>query len=378
MTLTEDLKLDKESTREVYPDQQDDMKNDDSKKIRSPRALGRRRNFRPIILCIAFFLIGLVHAHAQIETAIGLAVEYTDNVFQLSDYDLARWKNDNPKLDFVETTDDLQLALRIDLSYPIHYRWWTFTPSVTGKISQNLSNTEKERHDALLRMRVDRHYWSLTALYGYYPYIYYRDFTDSDGTGENEKYSYERNLYRAELVVRPLKKLTTFGNVRYENMYYNQYFTEADGSRLTTELGARYSFPSFSLQGSYSYRSLDNTGYKDLDADDGSYDSNMYRGVLRLRPMPFSGESTKKQSWHPYLELAKEDRYYQGNSAWYGGRTYHIYNTKAGLEIKLHPDWKLSLDYLHNFRNVESPSASVLRLKEFSENRLCAAVNYRF
>ena len=60
MTLTEDLKLDKESTREVYPDQQDDMKNDDSKKIRSPRALGRRRNFRPIILCIAFFLIGLV------------------------------------------------------------------------------------------------------------------------------------------------------------------------------------------------------------------------------------------------------------------------------------------------------------------------------
>lgn len=376
--MTEDLKLDKESTREVYPDRQDDSKDEDNKKIREPRALGRRRNFRPIILCLGLFLIGLGHAYAQIEAEIGLAVEYTDNVFQLSDYDMSRWKNDSSKLDFVSTTDDLQLAMRLDLSYPIHYRWWTFTPSVTAKISQNLSNTEKERQDALLRFRVDRYYWSLTTLYGYYPYTYYRHFTDTDGTGENEKYAYERNLYRAELVVRPMKKLTTFGNIRYEDMYYNQYFTEADGKRLTTELGARYSFPSFSLQGSYSYRDFDNTGYKDLEANDGSYESNFYRGVLKLKPMPITGESTKEQSWQPYLELIKEDRYYQGDNTWYGGRTYQIYNTKAGINVKLHPDWNLSLDYLHIFRNVESPSASVLRLKEFSENRLSAAVHYRF
>lgn len=378
MTMIEELKLDKESTREVYPDQQEELKDEDSKKTRAPRALGRHRNFRPIILCIGLFLIGLGPVFAQINAEIGLAVEYTDNVFQLSDYDIARWKNDDPKLDFVNTTDDLQLATRLDLDYPINYRWWTFTPSMTATIKQNLSNSEKERHDAIIRMRIDRHYWSLTTLYGYYPHIYYRHFTDSDGTNENEKYSYERNLYRTELVVRPMKKLTTFANIRYENMYYNKYFTEADGNRLTTELGARYSFPSFSLQGSYSYRELDNTGYKDLDADDGSYESNIYRGVLRLKPMPLSGESTKKQSWQPYLELSKEDRFYQGNSAWYGGRAYHVYNTKAGLKLKLHPDWNLSLDYLHIFRNVESPSASVLRLKEFSENRLSAAVNYKF
>ena len=378
MAMTDDQKLDKESTAELCPDQEEGLKNEDSKKIRSPKTLGRRKNFRPIILCLGILLITLGHAYAQIQAELSLGAEYTDNVFQLSDYDNSRWKNDNPKLDFVNTTDDLQLAMRLDLDYPIHYRWWIFTPSVTAKISQNVSNTDKERHDALLRFRVDRHYWSLTTLYGYYPYIYYRHFTDTDGTNENEKYSYERNLYRAELVVRPMKKLTTFGNVRYEDMHYNKYFVEADGSRLTTELGARYSFPSFSLQGSYSYRSFDNTGYKKLDADDGSYDSNIYRGVLRLKQMPFSGESTKNQSWRPYLELSKEDRFYQGNSSWYGGRTYHAYNTKAGLDLKLNPDWNLSLDYLHIFRNVESPNASVLRLKEFSENRLSAMLSYKF
>jgi hypothetical protein len=379
MSLTDGLNQDKQNPREIYPDQQqEELKSCNDKKVRSTRALGRKKNFRPIILCLALTFLGLSYAHAQIEGSVSLGLEYTDNLFQLSDYDMDRWKNDHANLRFADTTDDLKLSTRIDLAYPLHYRWWTFTPSVTAKINQNLSNTDKYRTDSLLRFRVDRYYWSLTTLYGYYPYIYYRHYTDTGATDELQKYSYERNLYRAELVVRPIKKLTTFGNIRYEDLYYNQYFTEADGDRLTTELGLRYSFPSFSAQGTYSYRIYDNTGYTALDEDDGSYDSNIYRGVLRLKAMPISGESTKHQSWQPYLELVREDRFYQGDSSWYGGREYHIYNTTAGLNIKLNPKWNLSLDYLHIFRNVESPNASVLRLKEFSENRLSASVEYKF
>ena len=378
MPFPEDLSNDKPNTREIYPDQQDDTKSENDKKVRSPRALGRKKDFRPIILCLGFLLFSLGYGYAQIEAELSMGVTYTDNVFQLSDYDLSRWKNDHPNLEFAETTDDLNIATRLDLAYPIPYRWWTFTPSVTASINQNISNTDKYRHNALVRLRVDRHYWSLTTLYGYYPYIYYRYYTDSDGSNELEKYSYERNLYRAELVVRPTRKLTTFANIRYEDLYYNQYFTEADGNRITTEAGARYSFPIFSLQGSYSYRSYESTGYKDVGADDGSYDSNFYRGVLRMKAMPISGESTREQSWQPYLELVKEDRFYQGDGDWYGGRAYHIYNTKAGVNVKLSPKWNLSLDYLHIFRNVDSPNDSVVRLKEFSENRLSAMVNYKF
>jgi hypothetical protein len=83
-------------------------------------------------------------------------------------------------------------------------------------------------------------------------------------------------------------------------------------------------------------------------------------------------------NWHPYLELSKEDRFYQGDSPWYAGREYAIYNTTAGLNFMLHPSWNLSLDYSHIFRNVDSPNESVLRLKEFSENRLSAALSYKF
>jgi hypothetical protein len=378
MNLPQELNTETKSSREIYPDMQEDLKNPEEKKVRNNRNLSRKKNFRPIILCLALSLLSFGLVHAQIEGSITLGAGYSDNVFQFSESDLSRWKNNSSALLWAEKTDDLNLYTKIDLAYPIPYRWWTFTPSVTGTISQNTQNTDKYRTDSIVRFRVDRHYWSATVLYGYYPYIYYRHFTDSDGTGTAEKYSYERNLYRAELIVRPLQKLTAYTNIRYEDLFYNQYFTEADGNRLTTELGARYSFPSFSLQGSYTFRSYDNTGYKAVDADDGSWDSNIYRGVIRMKQMPLSGESTREQSWQPYLELSKEDRFYQGDSAWYGGREYAIYGTKAGLNIKVQPDWNLSLDYLHIFRNVESPNESVLRLKEFSENRLSASVSYKF
>jgi len=378
MSFTEEISSETKSQREIYPDQQEEMKYPEEKKVRNPRSLARKKNFRPIILCLSLFLLAFGMAHAQLEGEISLGAGYSDNLFQLSDDDLSRWENGSSALDWAETTDDLNLFTRVDLAYPIPYRWWTFTPSVTGTISQNLSNKDKYRTDSIARIRVDRHYWSISALYGYYPHIYYRHYKDSDGSGDHEQYSYSRNLYRGDIIIRPMKHFTAFGNLRYEDLYYNKYFSEADGNRLTTELGARYHFPAFTLQGSYAFRTYDNTRYDELNDDDGSYDSNIYRCVLRMKEMPFSGDSTKNQSWQPYLELSREDRFYQGDSQWYGGREYCIYNTTAGLDLKLHPDWKLSLDYLHIYRNVESPNESVLRLKEFSENRFSASVSHKF
>lgn len=329
-------------------------------------------------LCLAFMLFALSGLWAQLETEIRIGASYTDNLFQFSDNDLSRWKAGNDKLSYAKTTDDVTSSLQIDLAYPMHYRWWKFTPSVTGKISQNISNTDKYRTDVIARMRVDRYYWSASTLYGYYPYTYYRHFTDTDGSGEPEKYSYGRNLYRADFTARPIKNLTAFGNVRYEQMYYNEYFTEADGNRSTAELGLRYGFRPFSIQGSYAFKDFENTGYKEIGKEDASYQSNTYRGVLRMKAMPLKGESTKKQSWAPYLELSKEDRYYQGDNAYYGSRVYKNLTTKAGIDFKLNPKCHLYVDYHHLFRDVEASSASIIRAKEFSENRLSMSLKYKF
>ena len=246
------------------PESQGD-KNKDSSKNKSKHPTNRK--IIPIIMSLALlFLFSNPPLKAQMDVSISTGLTYSDNVFHLSDYDINRWKQGHPNLDFVNTTDDLTISLQADLAYPFRYQWWKFIPSVTAKVSQNISNPDKHRQDMLFRFRVERYYWNFTALYGYYPYIYVRNYIDNDGTEESEKYSYERNLYRADLNVKPFKNTTIQFHGRYEEYFYNQYWTEYDANAATLGLGARYSFPAFSLGASYHWRLLDNYNHDAEDA----------------------------------------------------------------------------------------------------------------
>jgi hypothetical protein len=334
------------------------------------------RNFVPIILSLLLTLIFVPgRLSAQIEAAVTMQTAYSDNVFQLSEYDLDRFNDDHPNLDYVNTTDDLNLSARFDLAYPIRYKWYKFTPSLTGTLSQCVSNPEKYRRDGLFRLRVDRYYWNATVLYGYYPHLYVREYVDTDGSGELEPYSYQKNLYRGDVQVKPVKHATLKLNARYEQLFYNQYFTQYDGNAVTYGLGLRYSFPLFVLDADYRFRTFDNVNAGDRDA---SYESNQYLGSLRLKPMPLSDKHSKGAAWYPTLSLGLEQRYFQSDDSWYGGRADYVYTTTGELDFVLDRHWNIKLDYTHTFRNVESPVSEVRRLREYSENSLSAAVKYSF
>lgn len=132
------------------------------------------------------------------EVSISTGITYSDNVFHLSDYDINRWKQGHPNLDFVNTTDDLTLMSKGScLSF--RYQWWKFIPSVTAKVSQNISNPDKQAPRYTNALPGGTLLLEFYCPYGYYPYIYVCNYIDSDGTGESEKYSYERNLYRGDL-----------------------------------------------------------------------------------------------------------------------------------------------------------------------------------
>lgn len=334
------------------------------------------RNFVPIIMSLLLCLVFSTEpVQAQIDAAVTVQTTYSDNAFQLSEYDLGRFDDQHPNLDYVETSDDLSLTARFDLAYPLRYKWYKITPSVTGTISHNVSNTEKYRRDTLLRLKVERYYWNATALYGYYPHIYVRDYVDTDGTGSLEHYGYERNYYRGDIQIKPLKHATVKLHGRYEQLYYNQYFTQYDGNALTWGLGLRYSFPLFIVDGMYYYRVFDNVNAGNRDA---SYESNAYNASLRLKAMPLSDGKPMGVKWYPTLTLGFEQRYFQSDDSWYGGREDVVYTTSADLNFDLGPHWNLMLDYTHTFRNVDSPVAEVRRLREYGENKVSAAVKYTF
>lgn len=331
--------------------------------------------FRPIILCILFLLM-LSFAYAQFEGAISLQGTYSDNVFQLSDYDFTRYDEKHPNLDYVKTTDDLSLGTRIDLAYPLRYRWWKFIPSISATLSQNLSNHDKYRRDILGRMRVERYYWNATLLYGYYPNLYVRDYVDTDGTKQLENYGYERNLYRGDLQIKPLKNTTLKLGALYENLYYNKHWTEFDADATTLSIGARYRFPIFTFDADYKFRELES---KDKSyGNDSSYQSDNLNFGITLNKMPLIKTSEHNIYWRPALDLSYEDRFYQGADSWYGGREDKIYNTSASLSFDLSKKLNINLDYTHLFRSVASPNDSVVRLKEYNENRVGTTIKYSF
>jgi len=336
------------------------------------------KGFKPIILCLAFAVLLVVSASAQVEGAVRLGMQYSDNVFQLSDYDLDRFQTNHPNLGYVETTDDLILSTRLDLAYPLHYRWWRFTPSVTANFAQAVSNTDKYNPNFLTRLRVDRYYWNATVLYGYYPYVHVRSYVDSDGTGELETYSYERNLYRGDANIHLIKNGTAQLHFRYEEYFYNRYFTEFDGTATTGGIGWRHRFPTFSVDVQYRYRVFDNDDRAADDDRDSSYESDIYELGITLKPMPLSDSRDNIAQWQPSLTLGYEERFFQSADSWYGGRIDKIYTTNAGFLLDLSEKININLDYTHVFRNIDSPNALVRELREYSENRIGASVEYMF
>jgi len=353
-------------------------KDADTQKDKKPGSIRSSRNFMPIIMSFCLLLICVwLPLGAQVEGSVTLSTQYSDNVFQLSEYDLDRFDQEHPNLEYVDTSDDLSLNTKVDVSYSFRHKWYRFEPSVTASFSQNISNTDKWRRDLIARFAVIRYYWDFKLLYGYYPNIYVRDYIDTDGTDELENYGYERNLYRADLNWKPFEKTTLRANVRYEELLYNRFFTEFDGDAITGGLGLRQNFPVFVLEAMYQYRVFDNWN-NDADPDDSSYESNIYSATLRLKDMPLNEDDKHSPRWHPSLSLSFEERFFQGLDDWYGGRIDKIYTTSAGLSFRIDKKWNISLDYSHHLRNVDSPNASVRRLKPYSENRLGAEVKYTF
>jgi len=341
----------------------------------TPKPIRRKGSIRPIILSLLLVIgFGKTNLQAQLTGNLSLGAGWTDNVFQLSESDLDRFNENHSSLAFAETTDDLSLSTRLELGYPLSYRWWKFTPGIVAQYSQNLSNTDKYRTDAAFKLRIDRYYWNAILQYAYNPHIYYRDFTDSDGSGNLENYSYSRNAYRVDAAVKPNRKATIKANLRQEDYYYSEFFTEADGSALTGGLALNYRFPAFTLEAGYDYRDFSNDNK--IDDDDSSYQSNIYKGRLTMPRMPLNENG--KAMWQPALGLNYEQRYYQGAGSWYGGRADYTYTLTAGFDIFPVSKWNLSLDYSHIFRNVESDNESLIRLKEYSENRVSAGVRYKF
>ncbi len=338
----------------------------------------KSKPFQPIILTIAFaMLLFTPGLFGQFYGNVDMGMTYTDNAFQLSDYDLQRNEEGHPDLDFVDSADDVTVRMRFNGAYDARWRWWLIQPQVQVSGARNAINSEKQRLDLTAGVKLNRRIGSLGLYYGYTPNVYVRNYKDSDGTGESEQFTYARNQYRADLRLKPFKPSTLQLEYRLEEYFYNKYFTEFDGDITTWTLGWRQSLPTFYVEGSYGYKVYD-TDRVDIDnPEDASYESNIYSAGILIKKMPLDSKYPHVM-WRPELTLRFEERFFQGGDSWHRNRTDKINTTSAYLRFYLGETWNINLDYSHIFRNVDAPNSSLIRYKEYSENRFGVNVRYYF
>ena len=88
----------------------------EKRNIPKKHKIRRKTSIRPIIMLLSLCLfLGFIDIDAQITASVKIGATYSDNVFHLSEYDINRFDDHHPNLDFVDTMDDLTLSTRIEL-----------------------------------------------------------------------------------------------------------------------------------------------------------------------------------------------------------------------------------------------------------------------
>ncbi len=313
-----------------------------------------------------------------LQMTLGTSIRYNDNVFSLSEYDIDRFEDAHPIFSFIDTRDDLIINPSLRMRYSISLGKVTTTPYLNANYYQYLNNTDKTNYSVLTGLFNEYNGFNLNLYYGYYGDLYVRDYRDTDGTGEYEKYSYERNLYRFFSFFNLTSNDRPLLYFQIEEYFYNKHFTEYDGTATTYGLGWRRNFPTFYLRLFYYFRSYDpsNVEYniEEIDSEDRitdfQYESNIYDVQFRNKRYGLINDI----DFRPYFGFRFEDRFFTTKlpvdaAPFQSTRHEKRYRITLGSEFYLTNNLTLILDYRHFMRNVSSDNDTVPRLKDYSQNQ---------
>lgn len=347
--------------------------------IISKKKSRKSKHFQPILMILPFLLLWFaIPLAAQMSASIEVGSAYTDNAFQLSDYDIQRYESGNPDFKFMNASDDVILNAKVNAAYKMQWHWWYIQPSLQANAAMYMLNPEKQKFDSTIGLKISRRIGELGFHYGYYPEVYLRDYKDTDGTNQLQAFEYAKNQYRADIMFHPLRKSDVTIEFKRDDYFYNEYFTEFDGTSDTWKLDWQQSLPTFYLNAAYAYKVYETDSSAEINnSEDASYESNIYSFGLLMKKMPLDA-AYPEVFWRPELKLGYEQRYFQGSDSWHNGRTDIINNTDASLQFYFGPKWNINLDYSHVFRNVDAMNSSVQKYKEYNENRYGISARYQF
>lgn len=331
--------------------------------------------------CILLSLIISLNAESRIDLGMGLG--YTNNLYELSDSDMDNFENSSG-FDYVETSDDFIQKLSLGYFYTYRSKDFRFSPS--AKINSSFCLNNPDKNNVFLAGGFNSRYEKIQvdARYTFYPKNYVRMYKDSDGTGDLEKYTYEKNMYKisGEYIIN--KKISPGLYLKYENYYFNKYFTESDANAVTFGFGNTWNNAWGDLKTYYYFRHYinesDNEMMQEIIENDknSSYDSNIFE-------VKFTAKK-RYSTWFdykPFICFTYRTDYYQtdldvSTDPVHSGRIDHKYTINPGIEIFLLKNLNFRLDLVQDIRRVKSDNVNLNDTKDFNKTQILGNFTWSF
>ncbi|MCL1827009.1 MAG: hypothetical protein FWG20_03110 [Candidatus Cloacimonetes bacterium] len=332
-------------------------------------------------LCLLLLLLTICNLHANLDIRLRATAEYDSNVFSLSDYDFDRFKEARA-FEYIETSDDFKQKFDIRVSSQAIYRDIKITPFAEYSFTNYMNNADKNLWNVLLGAAVVKDKFTVNGAYGYYPDTYLRKYFDTDGTTFNEKYIYDKMMWRVSSSYRYHSYVIPLLYAKYEQYHHNQYFTENDGGAFTGGVGWRVMTRYVNADMMYYLRTFkassddDKIKYIIDNVKDASYEANIYE--LKLRTKRFYHTLS---DFRIYSNLKYEDRYFQSRiplaiDLYHTSRNDKITTLNTGVDLWLTKAFSLKLDYQYRTRKSTSDYPAVSRDKDFDKYQLSTMLEY--
>ena len=323
-----------------------------------------------------------------------LTSNYDDNILRYSDRDIDRFLNrDEYYPSKITTYDDWKNEFRVKayfetaslFNYPFKIKYF-------GKFAHYYRNPFRNytNHTFLLNQNFSKRL-EVHFKYYYMPDYYLREYRDRD-LNEYQSCSFDNTQFRLGISYRLAKMTELTLQAQYEQIYYNEHFTEYDSDLYLYEAILNHNFSwDWRCQFSFGYCISDNIGYtpstisaepspfeEDTEYGESSYEEEEYQIEIRRRQRKLWGSDT----WFTLQYKLRHRIYTTGNSLqsdpYHSARLDDRHRIIFEINRDITPHLEITIGYTYQWRTTESDYQPVIDAKEFQQHIYSVTFNYRF
>ncbi len=352
-----------------------------------------------ILSVIVFILITQADSASGFDLSISptdlkfeLTSKYNDNILRYSPRDIDRFLNRTEYYTSKLTTyDDWNNDFRVKFyfrgpklfEYPLRFKYF-------GKFSHFMRNPLKNygNHTLLISQRVSKAL-EFDFRYFYMPYYYLREYCDRDFNSPQSCYfSDHKARIGFDYKLNNMTRITL--RTQYEQIYFNQYFTEYDSEIWSYEAEIYHKFTwdfriiiygGFALSNNVGFSNSRLIGESSEFLEDAEYGDSSYREELYQTEIRYRIRNLLKEDTWFSLQYKLRHRIYTtdnslANDPFHAGRLDDRHRIVFSIRRPITAKIDVALSYTREWRRTQSDYQTVIDIKNFDQNVMGISLTY--